>query len=161
MQADVFVHNIRPQKLEKLGLGADTLCARNPRLIYAGMHGWREGGPYSGRPAYDDIIQGLRGIASLMDRLTGEPRYAPTILCDKTCGVMVRRRRFSPRCSTARRTGRGQFVEVPMFETMVSFSWSSTCTAGTSIRRSVEPAIAACWRRGGGRIAPPTAISAR
>src|SRR5688572_18911937 len=45
--ADVFVHNIRPQKLEKIGLGSDALLARNPRLIYAGLHGWREGGPYS------------------------------------------------------------------------------------------------------------------
>ena len=87
--ADVFVHNIRPQKLEGLGLGADTLLARRPRLIYAGIHGWREDGPYSGRPAYDDIIQGLCGIAGLMDQLTGEPRYAPTILADKTCGLMT------------------------------------------------------------------------
>ena len=79
-RADVFVHNIRPQKLEPLGLGSDTLTKRNPRLIYAGIHGWREDGPYSGRPAYDDIIQGLCGVASLMDQLTGEPRYAPTIL---------------------------------------------------------------------------------
>ena len=88
-RADVFVHNIRPQKLEQLGLGADALLARNPRLIYAGIHGWREDGPYSGRPAYDDIIQGLCGVASLMDQLTGEPRYAPTILCDKTCGLVA------------------------------------------------------------------------
>ena len=63
----MFVHNIRPQKLEPLGLGSDTLCKRNPRLIYAGIHGWREDGPYRGRPAYDDIIQGLCGVASLMD----------------------------------------------------------------------------------------------
>src|SRR6185437_14698736 len=66
---------------------SETLRKRNPRLIYAGIHGWREDGPYSGRPAYDDIIQGLCGVASLMDQLTGEPRYAPTILCDKTSGV--------------------------------------------------------------------------
>ena len=45
--ADVFVHNIRPQKLDKLGLGHQTLLARQPRLIYAGIHGWREDGPYS------------------------------------------------------------------------------------------------------------------
>ena len=60
--ADAFVHNIRPQKLEKIGLGSEALLARNPRLVYAGLHGWREDGPYSGRPAYDDIMQGLTGI---------------------------------------------------------------------------------------------------
>ena len=118
--ADVFVHNIRPQKLEKLGLGPDTLLARQPRLIYAGIHGWREDGPYSGRPAYDDIIQGLCGIAGLMDTLTGEPRYAPTILADKTCGLMAAQAILAA-LYHREKTGRGQFIEIPMFEIMVSF----------------------------------------
>jgi crotonobetainyl-CoA:carnitine CoA-transferase CaiB-like acyl-CoA transferase len=118
--ADVFVHNIRPQKLDRLGLGPQELLARQPRLIYAGIHGWREGGPYSGRPAYDDIIQGLCGVAALMDRLTGEPRYAPTILADKTCGL-VSAQAILAALYHRERTGRGQFVEIPMFETMVAF----------------------------------------
>lgn len=119
-RADVFVHNIRPQKLEPLGLGCDTLTRRNPRLIYAGIHGWREDGPYRGRPAYDDIIQGLCGVASLMDQLTGEPRYAPTILCDKTSGLVAAQAILAALYSREK-TGRGQFIEIPMFETMVSF----------------------------------------
>src|SRR4029078_3564348 len=57
--ADVFVHNIRPQKLEPLGLGPDALLSRNPRLIYAGIHGWREDGPYSGPPAHQQHHHGL------------------------------------------------------------------------------------------------------
>jgi crotonobetainyl-CoA:carnitine CoA-transferase CaiB-like acyl-CoA transferase len=118
--ADVFVHNIRPQKLDPLGLGWHALLARNPRLIYAGIHGWREDGPYSGRPAYDDIIQGLCGIAGLMDKLTGEPRYAPTILADKTCGLMAAQAILAA-LYHREKTGRGQFIEIPMFETMVSF----------------------------------------
>ena len=119
-RADVFVHNIRPQKLEPLGLGSDLLCRRNPRLIYAGIHGWREDGLYRGRPAYDDIIQGMCGVASLMDQLTGEPRYAPVILCDKTCGLVAAQSILAALYSREK-TGRGQFVEIPMFETMVSF----------------------------------------
>src|SRR5687767_14356856 len=118
--ADVFVHNIRPQKLEKIGLGSDALLARNPRLIYAGLHGWREGGPYSGRPAYDDIMPRLTGIASLIETMTGEPRYAPTILADKTCGVMAAQAIIAA-LFHRERTGKGQFVEVPMYETMVSY----------------------------------------
>lgn len=119
-QADVFVHNIRPQKLEPLGLGSDKLLARNPRLIYAGIHGWREDGPYSGRPAYDDIIQGMCGVASLMDQLTGEPRYAPIIFCDKTAGLVAAQAILAA-LYAREKNGCGQFVEVPMFETMVSF----------------------------------------
>jgi len=119
-RADVFVHNIRPQKLDGLGLSSDALCKRNPRLIYAGIHGWREDGPYSGRPAYDDIIQGMCGVASLMDQLTGEPRYAPIIFCDKTAGLVAAQAILAA-LYAREKTGCGQFVEIPMFETMVSF----------------------------------------
>jgi crotonobetainyl-CoA:carnitine CoA-transferase CaiB-like acyl-CoA transferase len=118
--ADVLVHNIRPQKLDRLGLGREVLLARRPRLIYAGIHGWREDGPYSGRPAYDDIIQGHCGIAGLMDKLTGEPRYAPTILADKICGMMTSQAILAA-LYHREKTGRGQYIEIPMFETMVSF----------------------------------------
>jgi crotonobetainyl-CoA:carnitine CoA-transferase CaiB-like acyl-CoA transferase len=118
--ADVFVHNIRPQKLEKLGLGPDALLARQPRLIYAGLHGWREDGPYGGRPAYDDIIQGMCGVASLMETMTDQPRYAPIIFADKTCGLMSTQAILAALYSREK-TGRGQFVEIPMFETMVGY----------------------------------------
>ena len=159
--ADVFVHNIRPQKLEKIGFGSDELLARNPRLIYAGLHGWREDGPCSGRPAYDDIMQGLTGIASLMDTMTGKPRYAPTILADKTCGVMGAQAIVAA-LFHRERTGRGQFVEVPMFETMVSYVMVEHLHGRTfEPPVSERPATAACWRRGGGHIARRTAISAR
>ena len=118
--ADVFVHNVRPQKLAKLGLGPDALLARRPRLIYAAIHGWREDGPYAGRPAYDDIIQGFVGVAGLMETLTGEPRYMPTILADKTCGLMATQAILAA-LFHRQNTGRGQVVEIPMFETMVSY----------------------------------------
>jgi crotonobetainyl-CoA:carnitine CoA-transferase CaiB-like acyl-CoA transferase len=119
-RADVVVHNIRPQKLEALGLAPGRLCERNPRLVYAGITGWRQDGRYSGRPAYDDIIQGYCGVASLMDQLTGEPRYAPTILADKTSGLVAAQAILAALYSREK-TGRGQYIEVPMFETMVAF----------------------------------------
>jgi crotonobetainyl-CoA:carnitine CoA-transferase CaiB-like acyl-CoA transferase len=148
-RADVFVHNIRPQKLDALGLGAELLCKRNPRLIYAGIHGWREDGPYRGRPAYDDIIQGMCGVASLMDQLTGEPRYAPVILCDKTSGLIAAQSILAALYSREK-TGRGQFIEIPMFETMVSFVMVehlhgmgfSPPQGGTGYSRVLAP-----WRR--------------
>jgi crotonobetainyl-CoA:carnitine CoA-transferase CaiB-like acyl-CoA transferase len=118
--ADVFVHNIRPQKLKPLGLTSEALLARRPRLVFAAIHGWREDGPYGGRPAYDDLIQGVTGIAALMETMTGEPRYAPTILADKTCGLMTVQAILAA-LFHRERTGRGQAVEIPMFETMVSY----------------------------------------
>jgi crotonobetainyl-CoA:carnitine CoA-transferase CaiB-like acyl-CoA transferase len=88
--------------------------------VYAALHGYRDGGPYSGQPAYDDVIQGQSGIAALMSEIAGEPRYAPMILADKTCALAI----AGAVCAALfarERSGRGQFVEIPMFEQMVSF----------------------------------------
>ncbi len=119
--ADVFIHSIRPQAIARLGFDPDSVLARNPRMVYAGVHGYRSGGPYEGQPAYDDVIQGQSGIADLMTRLTGEPRYMPTIMADKTC-AQVAAYAVLAALFARERTGKGQFVEIPMFETMVSFN---------------------------------------
>jgi crotonobetainyl-CoA:carnitine CoA-transferase CaiB-like acyl-CoA transferase len=118
---DVFMHNVRPQKLQKLGLEPDTLRARNSRLIYAGLHGFAQSGPYGGKPAYDDIIQGLSGCVDLVRRQTGTPAYLPTIIADKTTGLIAA---IAILAALRGRdvTGQGSFVEVPMFESMVSFN---------------------------------------
>ena len=118
--ADVFVHNIRPQKLAGLGLGYEDLAARNPRLVYAGLHGFGLGGDYAGLPAYDDVVQSLGGAAELGRRQTGVPRYMPTILADKVAGQMAAHAILAA-LFQRERTGRGQFVEVPMFECLVQF----------------------------------------
>ena len=118
--ADVVMHSVRPQKMAALGLDHETLLARNPRLIYAGLHGFGNGGAYSGRPAYDDIIQGLSGIADIMTIQSGTPRYLPTIAADKTCGVAAAHAILAA-LFQRERTGRGQFIEIPMFETMTSY----------------------------------------
>lgn len=119
--ADVFLHSVRPQAMERLGFGHDAVLARNPRIVYAGIHGFRMDGPYAGRPAYDDVIQGLSGSADLMARLVGEPRYMPTIMADKTCGLVAVNAVLAALLERER-SGRGQFVEIPMFETMVAFN---------------------------------------
>ena len=119
--ADVFMHNVRPQKLAKLGLGAETLRARNPRLIYAGLHGFGEAGPYGGKPAYDDIIQGLSGCVDLMARQNGIPRYFPAITADKTAGLIAAMAILAALTGRAS-SGRGSMVEVPMFECMAAFN---------------------------------------
>ena len=119
--ADVFIHSIRPQKIARLGFGHEAVLARNSRIVYAGIHGYRTGGPLEGTPAYDDVIQGQSGAADLMARLTGEPRYLPTILADKTCALVAA---YSVMAALVERerSGQGQFVEIPMFETMVAYN---------------------------------------
>lgn len=120
-QADVLMHSMRPAKMAALGLDPAALCARNPRLVYAGLYGFGEGGAYDGRPAYDDIIQGLSGFADLVGRQTGAPRYLPTVAADKTCGLVAAHAILAALFQRAR-TGAGQQLEVPMFESMASFA---------------------------------------
>lgn len=119
--ADVLVHSIRPQKVEKLGFSPETVMARHPRLIYTALTGYGTGGAYEGQPAYDDVIQGQSGIAALMSGITGEPRYAPMIIGDKTCGL-VAAQAITAALLARERTGKGQYVEIPMLETMAAFT---------------------------------------
>lgn len=118
--ADVFIHNVRPQKLAGLGISAEVMRGRNPRLIFVGLHGFGEEGPYAGRPAYDDIIQALSGVADLNRRHMGEMRYMPTIVADKVAGQMAVHATLAA-LFQRERTGVGQTVEVPMYEAMVQF----------------------------------------
>jgi crotonobetainyl-CoA:carnitine CoA-transferase CaiB-like acyl-CoA transferase len=119
--ADVLMHSIRPQKLAAIGLDPQALRLRNPRLVYVGLHGFAEGGPYGGMPAYDDIIQGLSGCAGLMERQTGTAQYYPTIAADKTTGLVAAHAILAA-LFKRERTGQGSTVEVPMFESMVAFN---------------------------------------
>ena len=119
-KADVFVHNIRPAAMGRLGLGADTLLELNPRIVYASLHGFGETGPYAGRPAYDDLIQGLTALPALTGKMTGEPRYAPSVIADRIVGLNAVHAILAALLHRDR-TGEGQSIEVPMFETMAVF----------------------------------------
>ena len=119
--ADVLMHSIRPQKLAAIGLDPQTLRQQNPRLVYVGLHGFAEDGPYGGLPAYDDIIQGLSGCAALMERQSGRAQYFPTIAADKTTGLVAAHAILAALLKRER-CGHGSVVEVPMFESMVAFN---------------------------------------
>ena len=118
--ADVFIHSMRPKAIERLGLAYGDLAAANPKIVYCATYGYRKGGPYSDRAAYDDMIQGASGLASLLGRRFGEPAYVPTVIADKTVALAVVGS-VAMALFHRERTGEGQELEVPMYETMVSF----------------------------------------
>ena len=72
--ADVLVENFRPGVMERLGVGAESLLERFPRLIYCGISGFGRTGPYKDRPGFDQIAQGMSGLMSL----TGTEQSGPT-----------------------------------------------------------------------------------
>jgi crotonobetainyl-CoA:carnitine CoA-transferase CaiB-like acyl-CoA transferase len=119
--ADVFVFNIRPQAMRRLHLDYESLRAHNPRLIYCGAYGFSERGPYAGRAAFDDTIQAMSGMAALQGHNSAEgPAYVNTILADKV-SALAAAQAITAALFERERSGQGQAVEVPMFETVVSF----------------------------------------
>lgn len=119
--ADVFVHSMRPDAAKRLGIGYKDMAALNPQLVYASASGYRPQSSRRNWPAFDDVIQGLSGIAAMNARTTGEPRYFPTVLADKHCGYVLSSA-ISMALLWRERTGEGQEVHVPMMESMVSFN---------------------------------------
>lgn len=116
--ADVLLYNVRPQAMARLGLSYDVIKAANPSIIYAGVYGYGQAGPYAARPAYDDLIQGAVGIPALSMRAGGSvPAYVPTPIADRFVGVAAVGAVVSA-LYYRERTGEGQSIEIPMFETM-------------------------------------------
>ncbi|MCX7567980.1 CoA transferase [Sulfitobacter sp. F26169L] len=120
-QADVVVHNMRPQAIAKLGLGFEAMAAVKPDLVYCAAVGFGSSGPYAARAAYDDTIQAASGLAAVMGRQSAEPAFVPSVICDKVAGQMVANAILAA-LFHHERTGQGQSVEVPMFEALVSFN---------------------------------------
>jgi crotonobetainyl-CoA:carnitine CoA-transferase CaiB-like acyl-CoA transferase len=116
-QADVLICNVRTKAMHRLRLGYDEVRAVNPSLIYIGIVGYGSGGPYSDRPAYDDLIQAAVGIPSLGASREGGARYAPIAVADRVTGMNAANAALGALYHRLR-TGEGQFVEVAMFETM-------------------------------------------
>ncbi len=119
--ADVLVHNIRPQKMAKLGFDPDAVLAKKPTLVYGALLGYREDGPYGGMPAYDDVIQGQSGLAGTFAARDGEPVLMPTVVADKTAGLLASNGILAAVIQRLT-TGRGVYVETSMFEGLTGYT---------------------------------------
>lgn len=119
-ESDVMVHNYRSQAVEKLGVDYPRIKSVNPKIIYCATYGYGKAGPYGPRGALDDSIQAASGAAYLQAMAYGEPRYLPTVVADKTTALAVV---FGVLAALfhRERTGEGQELEVPMFETMAYY----------------------------------------
>ncbi len=118
--ADVLMHNYRPEPAARLGVPYEAFQKINPRLVYVAAYGYRAAGPMGPKAAYDDIIQAGTGMTMLQTVVAGSPRFLPTIVADKTSSNGVVSAVLAA-LFERERSGQGQAVEVPMFETLVSF----------------------------------------
>jgi len=147
-KADVVMHSMRPQKLAALQLSPELVTKNHPHVVFASLLGFLPG-PYQGRPAYDDVIQSMSGLADLMQRQSGEPRYLPTIAADKTCAHVAAHAILAALLQRTR-TGQGCLVEIPMFESMVNFNLVEHFYGQhfePSLGGTGYPRVLAAWRR--------------
>ena len=86
--ADVLIESFRPGTLDRLGLGWETLHARNPRLVYASLSGYGSDGPYVARPGQDVLVQALSGLAMATGRSDGPPQPTGASIVDQHAGVL-------------------------------------------------------------------------
>lgn len=121
-ESDVFIHNVRAPAVARLGLSFEDVKAIKPDIVYVHCVGFGSDGPYAGRPAYDDLIQGLSGAASLLPKVDGnpKPRFIPTAFADKVSGLHAVYATLAA-LHHRDRTGEAVHVEVPMFECITHF----------------------------------------
>ena len=118
-EVDVFIHNFRPGVMDKLNLGAETLRAINPRLIYTAISGFGREGPLGSAPAYDPIIQAHAGLTATQG-LGDAPAFFRTLICDKitaytACQAVTSALYFRER------SGEGQVIDLSMLDAGLFF----------------------------------------
>lgn len=118
---DVFVSNLRPRALASLGLTDEAVRARRPDIVYCSATGFGQGGPYAPKAAYDDVIQAGSGMADMAAVLHGSPAYLPAVEADKIAALHVTQAILAALYRRAA-TGQGDFVEVPMAESLAAFN---------------------------------------
>jgi crotonobetainyl-CoA:carnitine CoA-transferase CaiB-like acyl-CoA transferase len=118
--ADVLVHNMRVSAVEKLGFGYAAVAAIRSDIVYCAATGFGQDGPHRDKPAFDDVIQAACGLASINSLGREAPEYVSSLIADKTTGMAVVNAVLAA-LFHRERAGQGQYVEVPMFETMVAF----------------------------------------
>jgi crotonobetainyl-CoA:carnitine CoA-transferase CaiB-like acyl-CoA transferase len=119
--ADAIVCNLRPAARSRLGLDWEAVHARNPRAVLCTAQGFASSSALADAPAYDDVIQARSGGADLYRRAHGEPRYSPSIVADKVCGLVIVQSVLSALLHV-QAGGAAQWVDVPMADTMLAFN---------------------------------------
>ena len=136
--ADVLVYNVRPQAMARLGLDYEHVRAVNERIVYVGSYGFAQDGPYAAKPAYDDLIQGMVALPTLLRQAGADrPRFVPSTVADRITGLNTVNA-ITTALFYRERTGKGQAIEVPMFESLAQFVLSDHMAGKT-----FEPPIGA------------------
>jgi len=121
-QADALVQNWRPGVAERLGFSYEAVARRNPRLVYCSISGFGSTGPRAEARAYDGIVQAVAGFAACQAGASGEPELVRSYVCDKVTALTAAQA-ITAALFAREKTGKGQHVEVNMFDTALAFIW--------------------------------------
>jgi crotonobetainyl-CoA:carnitine CoA-transferase CaiB-like acyl-CoA transferase len=117
---DVFIVNYRPAALARLDITYDDLKMANDSIVYCRIVGYGEDNPLAAKPAIDDVVQSLSGVVDLQYQLNGQPSYVGLPMADLTCGLFALGGVLAA-LYRKQATGRGDEVEVRMYDSMASF----------------------------------------
>jgi crotonobetainyl-CoA:carnitine CoA-transferase CaiB-like acyl-CoA transferase len=117
-QADVLIENMRPGKLERLGLDPSELHAENPRLVVVRVSGFGQSGPYAQRPGFATIAEAMSGLSGITGEADRGPLLPPIALTDEVTALAAA---FTALVALrhAEHTGHGQVVDINLLESML------------------------------------------
>ncbi len=114
--ADVLIENFRPGVMDRLGVGYETLKTHNPNLIYCAISGFGQDGPFKGRPAYDQIIQGMSGVMAITGDANSAPLRAGWPVADTVGGLTA----AMAICAALNAPERGSYIDVAMLDSLLA-----------------------------------------
>src|SRR5499427_7902855 len=114
--ASVLIESFRPGILEKMGLSPATLLERNPKIVIVRISGWGQDGPYSQRPGFGTLIEGMSGFASMNGFADREPVLPPMYLADSVAGLHGAAATMIALREVEKNGGKGQVIDLPLLD---------------------------------------------
>jgi crotonobetainyl-CoA:carnitine CoA-transferase CaiB-like acyl-CoA transferase len=114
--ASMLIESFRPGILEKMGLAPPKLLERNPKLVVVRISGWGQDGPYSQRPGFGTLVEGMSGFASMNGFADREPVLPPMYLADSVAGLSGAAAAMIALREAEREGGAGQVIDLPLLE---------------------------------------------
>jgi formyl-CoA transferase len=112
----IFVESFRPGTLEAMGLPTEKLIEKNPKLIVVRISGWGQDGPYSRRPGFGSLVEGMSGFAAINGFADREPVLPPMYLADGVAGLYGASAALVALREAQKHGGRGQVIDLPLLD---------------------------------------------
>jgi formyl-CoA transferase len=118
--SDLFIESFRPGVLEKMGLGPENLLEINPKLVIIRISGWGQDGPYSQRPGFGTVVEGISGFAAINGFGDREPVLPPMYLADGIAGIYGASAAMIALREVELKGGQGQVIDLPLLDPLFS-----------------------------------------